>query len=37
MIPIWAKDRKVHGCWVWLLVNTKLKFDYDQNLDGKKQ
>ena len=26
-------DSNVHGCWVWKLINTKLKFEYDKNLD----
>ena len=32
MIPIWSKK---YGCWVCKLDNTKLKFNYDKNLDIK--
>ena len=28
--------KRIHGCWVWILVNTKLKFNYNKNLDVKK-
>ena len=30
------KDSKIHGFWVWKLVNTKLKFNYGRNLNIKK-
>ena len=33
MIPMWSKK---YGCWVCKLDNTKLKFNYDKNLDNKK-
>ena len=26
----------MYGCWVWKLVNTTLKFNYDENSDVKK-
>ena len=29
------QDSKIHGCWVWKLVSTKLKFNYDENLVDK--
>ena len=30
------QDSKIHGCWVWKQVNTKIKFNFDKNLDAKK-
>ena len=37
MTPIWLKDSKIDGCWARKLVNTKLKLNYDENLDAKKK
>ena len=30
------QDSKIHGCWVWKQVNTKIKFNSDKNLGAKK-
>ena len=30
------QDSRIHGCWVWEPVNTKLAFDNDYKFDNKK-